>query len=166
LVSRKDKAHWGNQFSDRKDCFDDSLEFDKLKEYIKSKYKAEDGYTLVHHPRGVKGPDAILFKDGEPVIHFAFERRGQRNWLNGNFRFSTLHVPADKDYLMDWADQDKCKFVSLHFCHDLSRAFYARPEVILESPVVETLCKSYNGYVSANHRDLPVAKLTTIEFND
>ena len=166
MVSRSDKQYWGEQFSDRKDSFDDSLEFAKLQEYIKNKYKKEDGYELIRHPYGVTGPDAILLKDDKPFIHFAFERRGTRNWETGNFRFPTLHVPADKDYLMDWANEDDAKFVSLHFCHDLSRAFYASPEIIDASPIVKTSCESYNGYVTALHRDLPVDKLTTIVFND
>ena len=166
MATSSDKQFWGSQFSDRADAFDDSLEYKKLQVYIEGKYKAEDGYELVRHPRGVRGPDAILFKDGDPFIHFAFERRGEKNWATGEFRYKTLHVPAEKDYLMEWAKEDNAKFVSLHFSHDLSRAFYAAPEVILNSPIVKTMCKSYNGYTPANHRDLPVDKLTTIKFND
>ncbi len=164
MATRSDKEYWGSQFSDREDSFDDSLEFETLQSHIKNKYKKEDGYELIRHPIDVYGPDAILYKDGVPFIHFAFERRGGANWYSGEFRYGTLHIPANKDYLINWAEEDNAKFVSLHFCQDLSRAFYAKPEVILESPVVKISCKSYNGRVMADHRDLPVNKLIPIIF--
>ena len=164
MASSSDKQYWGNQFSDRADSFDDSKEFETLKNHIKNKYKKEDGYELVRHPKGVRGPDAILYKDGTPVIHFAFERRGGANWYNGEFRYGTLHIPANEDYLISWAEEDNARFVSLHFCHDLSRAFYAKPDIILESPVVQVSCQTYDGRVTADHRDLPVNKLIPIIF--
>lgn len=163
MVRKSDKFFWGN-FDDRVDSFDDSAEFNQLKNYIKNKYKESDGFVLERHPYGKRGPDSVLFKNGIPYIHFAFERRGSNSWHSGKFSFSTLHVPANKNYLIDWAEQDKSKFVSLHFCNDLSRAFYASSEVIKESPIVKIRCKTYDGYVIAHHKNLPTSKLTLIKF--
>tara|TARA_R100000008_G_C3492745_1_gene119565 strand:+ start:105 stop:605 length:501 start_codon:yes stop_codon:yes gene_type:complete len=165
MVRKSDKNYWGSNFPDRKNSFDDSAEFRKLKNLIKDEYKESEGYDLRRHPYGKTGPDAILFKkNGKPYIHFAFERRGFKSWRTGRFRFKTLHIPAEKDYLMEMAKKDDAHFISWHFCFDLTRAYYATPKVIKESPIVPIKCETYDGYSWQDHRDLPVNKLVCVEF--